>query len=556
MIAAFTGIRTLLTLTERMSSVRITAVYPTRSYFRPGEPGELRVRLSASPSVPVSVHVEVVSPGSTVVHAESTLTQKEGTVTLPLPAAAGVGYGVHVEIRDLEKGTMLDRRTTALDVQNSWVDAPRYGVLCEFSPEETYGRRAEQLLQRHINVIQFYDWMYRHYRYLPPEDTFIDVLGRTLALSSTQRAIAAAHARGMAAIAYGSVYGAEAEYSLQHPDELLYDEHGDALSLGKVFYLQDLREGSWRDRILGEYRQAVTALGFDGIHADQYGIEDDAYDLHGTQVPWGPAFDGFIEAGQQAVEEVGGDGVIFNFVNNWPIQEASSARQLCTYIEVWPPHITLHDLHRLVREARELAVERQVILAAYMSCATERPDAAQTSTLLTTATIAASGGFHLLLVEGTGILADPYYPKFVRPGTGFQRRLIEMQDFVVRYGAYLFDRSLTYGPDVRISIPHAWGIHRTGTAFDTVSLLNTASSDLWNAVRKTPPVREHIEVDVPFIGRADRVYLASPGGEADAVSVPFQASAGRVRFTVPSLHIWTLAVITRSLSPTTERSAS
>jgi dextranase len=531
-----------------MSDVKITAAYPTRAFFRPGEPIGIHVQLSASPPIPLELHVDVVSLGGTVVQAHSTLAEKQGTITAPLPTLSGVGYGARVELRDPRTGTTLDRCTTSLDVQQSWVDAPRYGVLCEFSPGEDYTQRSEQLLQRHINVVQFYDWMYRHYQYLPPQDTFTDVLGRTLALSSTQSAIAAVHARGMAAIAYGSVYGAEAEYALQHPAELVYDAQGQPLSLGKVFYLQDLRPGPWRDRILGEYRSAVHDLEFNGIHADQYGIEDDAFDAQQAPVPWGSAFAGIIAAAQHAVEDAGGTGIIFNFVNNWPIDAASAAPQLCTYIEVWPPHITLNDLHSLIRGAKRLAPDRQVILAAYMSCAAGLPDAAEGTTLLATATIAASGGFHLLSVEGTGILADAYYPKFVRPGAHFTRHLLEMQDFTVRYGAYLYDRSLSYGTGVRLSSAHPWAIHRRGSAFDTLSLVNAKAGDLWDAARTRPSTRKNVRVTMPFDGKPQRVYLASPGAGADAVSVPFDHSNGTIRFTVPSVDIWTLAIITRESS--------
>lgn len=526
------------------SAVRIDATYPTRAFFRPSEPAGLRIRLSAVPRTPLTAHVDVVELDRTVVHAAKVLAGRDSIVPLPLPVRAGVGYGVRLELRD-RGGRLVDRRQTALDVQQSWIDAPRYGVLCEFSPGERYGRRAEQLLRRHVNAVQFYDWMYRHYRYLPPQDTFTDVLGRTLALSSTKRAVAAVHRRGMAALAYGSVYGAEAEYALGHPDELAYDAAGKPLSLGGVFYLQDLRPGPWRDRILEEYRQAVRQVGFDGIHADQYGIEDAAYDIHGTPMPWGPAFAGFIDAAQGAVEKAGGSGIIFNFVNNWPIEEAGATRQLCTYIEVWPPHIALGDLYRLVRGARSIAPQRQVILAAYMSSATPEPDAAEAATLLTTAAIAASGAFHLLLVEGNGILADPYYPKFVRPGRRFQQRLIATQDFVVRYGAYLFDRTLTYGPQVRFPDSRLWGIHRQGTAFDTVSILNARPGDPWNATRPEPAARRNVAVDLPFEGTPQRVLVASPGRRADAVEVPFERHGQRLRFAIPSLDLWTLAIVTR-----------
>ncbi len=321
-----------------------------------------------------------------------------------------------------ESGKTLDTDYTAVDFHESWFDAPRYAFLSEFGAGEDYEERANELLRRHVTAVQFYDWMYRHYQLLPPSADYTDILGRSISLASVESAIAAAHSRGMAAIAYGSVYGAEAEYALDRPEELLYDQTGTPISLGGIFYLQDVRPGPWRDRILGEYENVVRRLAFDGIHADQYGTETSgsvAYDHAGSRIELGPALAGLIGDAQARVKDAGADGIIFNFVTNWPLQDAAGERQLATYIEVWPPYTTMGHLAGLISSARCLAPERQVILAAYMSCATEDPDAAEAATLLTSATIHAAGGFHLLLGEGTGILVHAYYPKFVRPGRRF-----------------------------------------------------------------------------------------------------------------------------------------
>jgi dextranase len=545
-----------------LSAMRLLDYYPARAYFHPGANAAIHVRVSKAAVARTSIELRLLRLDKVESIVRKHVTESEHVVEFPLPPVAGTGYGVQITL--LHGKTAVDHGVTAIDVQHSWVDAPRYGFLSNFSPGQHYGSRAAQMLRRHINVVQFYDWMYRHYQYLPPEDTFTDVLGVTLSMVSVRHALAAVKSRGMAGMAYGSVYGAEPEYALKHKDELLYDSPGGTpISLAGLFYLQDVRPGPWRQHILGQYGQAIRGVGFNGIHADQYGFPTEAYDYKGNLVEMGPALAGIVGAAQKSVVADGGTGVIFNCVTNWPIQDVAPEPQLCMYIEVWPPFTQLLDLYALIKNARKLAPKRQVILAAYMSCAAgstaaesyahwengwgisdaSGPDAAETATLLTAASIHASGGFHLLLGEGTGMLADPYYPKFVRPSSKFQQRLVQHWDFIVRYTAYLFDRSLEYRSEDIIDSGGLWAIHRSGPEFDTLSLINAAPTDEWNIVKRQPATRRNVRVEMPGTSRVSAVYAANPDGGADAVRLDFTTSAGNLQFTVPSVRIWTLIVV-------------
>ena len=55
----------------------------------------------------------------------------------------------------------------------------------------TAGRDVEGVVDNfhrlHLNAVQFYDWMYRHARLLPPTDDFVDPLGRELSLATVRR---------------------------------------------------------------------------------------------------------------------------------------------------------------------------------------------------------------------------------------------------------------------------------------------------------------------------------------------------------------------------------
>lgn len=523
---------------------RILGFFPTRAFFRAHEP--ITCSIEVSPAAVGSTHVElrVVDLDRIIAFSKIDADKNRHEVRILVDAGPGDSYGVHATLLDRSSGQTLDSAYTAVDSQNSWTDAPRYAFLSDFGSGEDYRQRSDELLTRHITAVQFYDWMYRHYRLLPPTPEFTDVLDRHISLESVKSAIFGLQARGIAAIAYGSVYGAEAEYALDHPDELLYDEQGDPKTLAGIFYLQDVRSGPWRDRILSEYREAVRGLSFDGIHADQYGVETFgtvAYDRAGQRVELAPALAGIVGAAHASVVEAGGDGIIFNFVTNWPLEEAAGEPQLATYIEVWPPYTTLAHLLDLIVGAKALAPQRQVILAAYMSCATANPDAAETATLLTSSTIHAAGGFHLLLGEGTGILVHAYYPNYVRPGQRFQERLLAHWNFLVRYGRYLSDRSLRYS-SADVGAGNLWAIHRSGREFETVSLINADQGLPWDQLKSEPTAATDVSVSLPAPDSVKAIYAADPE-HPEALTLPHRVADGILRFSVPKVDLWTLVII-------------
>ena len=523
---------------------RFVNFHPSRGFLTPQMPLSIFVKVSSAAVSTTVVDISVVDLEGTVSTTSTEVASEKQIIEIPLSAPAGYSFGLRATLVDKMTGKSVDTAYSAVDFQDNWFDAPRYAFLSQFGPEESYEQRADQLAQRHVTAIQFYDWMYRHYQLLPPEDDFTDILGRHLSLQVVRSAISAVHEHGMAAVAYGSVYGAEGEYALEHPDELLYDGTGKPITLADVFYLQDVRPGSWRDRILGEYQRAIRQLGFDGIHADQYGTEtsgSSAFDQNGHEVDLGPAMAGMIGAAQDAVVEAGGDGIIFNFVTNWPIRDAAQESQLATYIEVWPPYTSLASLVDLVREAKSLAPERQIILAAYMGCAADNPDAAEVATLLTSSSIHAAGGFHLLLGEGTGILVHAYYPNFVCPGPRFQERLIEHQDFVVRYGRYLWERSLAYTSTSAVRADELWTIRRAGAEFETLSLINVDPQKAWDEIKTSVP-RHDVNVKVSPSWPVSKVYAASPENP-DAVVLPYEQRGNDIVFSVPEIDLWSLVVM-------------
>ncbi len=333
------------------SRVVLLDLWPDRATYKPGEPATIQVALAnngARPS-PVRLNLRLYWLDQQVAGVQDELDLLPGglTASLPviLPGGSFRGYGADLTIHDME-GMVLAHGSTALDVLDDWTQAPRYGFLSDFVPGDPAAAETVAVLSRyHVNVVQFYDWMWRHYALMPPQDDFADALGRRLSLRTVRRKVAACHALGIEALGYAAVYGAEPEYALPHPGEMLYDAEGQPYSLEKLFYIMNIHQGNpWRARILEEMARAVREVPFDGLHLDQYGFPKDAafgpgknpasYDLAQDFPP-------LIDDARRTIREArAGSRVIFNAVGNWPIETVAPTTQDATYIEVWPPYDT------------------------------------------------------------------------------------------------------------------------------------------------------------------------------------------------------------------------
>jgi len=577
------GVRAVMTTSPSIADptfVTIRDVWPDRAVYRPGEPaavhvaldnatGETRhaileMRLSWLDGVIATERQRIVVPATGITE----------TLPVPLPHDSFRGYGVDVMARDA-RGDVVRQGSTALDVLDDWAQAPRYGFLSDFAPgDERTTPNVDTLARYHITVVQFYDWMWRHYALMPPRDDFEDALGRALSLCVVREKVSACQARGMAALGYAAVYGAEPEYALDHPDEMLYDAAGDPYSLEKLFYIMNIHQGNpWRARILAEMARAVRDVPFDGLHLDQYGFpKDQAFGPRPRAEPYDLSadFPPFIDDARTAVREARtGARVIFNAVGNWPIETVAPSTQDATYIEVWPPYDGYSDLQTLILEARRLAPAKQVILAAYVTPLQGASGAdlppAEAATRLASAAIWANGGFHLLMGERNAALCDPYYPAYATMTPAFARVMRRYYDFVVRYENALSDTRLVTmtgarGMDaVRVegmaASPVAepgtiWTVARAMPGLHTVSLINLrgATEANWNRPQPTPPSLHDVEVEVRVDGAAGPVFAASPDGDhlsAIPLAVrPIQRGASTwVGVRLPRLDYWSLIVI-------------
>ncbi|MDT8717510.1 hypothetical protein IAI10_12635 [Clostridium sp. 19966] len=487
------------------------------------------------------------------------------------------GYGVEIELYD--KKEKLQGLSTAFDILPSWKNAPRYGFLSDFSQKDLEDEEdLKEMNKYHLNVVQYYDWMYRHHDLIPKSDIFIDPLKRELSLSTIKGKINLAHKYGMEAIAYGAVYGSAPDYYKENKELGIYKNNGEVFGFGDFLYMMDIsRENKWHDHIINEFYKVIK-LGFDGIHMDQYGYPKEAISNANGQKSVRNLREDFphlINDTRSYIEEKGEKvSLIFNAVNNWPVETVAKAGEDAVYIEVWPPNDTYQDLYNIIANAKKYACDKQVILAAYMKPFLEElnipVEKAENATLLTMATIFASGGFHLLLGENQGMLCDPYYPKYRKiHNENFIKKLRSYYDFIVKYEELIYDLNIidttmvnTGGINQEYVIKGAqaspkaekdsiWSLVKEKPGYKIINLVNfNGIEDMnWNEPKGSMPCKlQEIEISVLTCHKVKGIYLASPDinqGKSLELNFKYEESdqGNKIKFVVPELNIWNLIYI-------------
>lgn len=545
-------------------------VHPVRCQFAPGETAAVRVVVTNPAPRDIRGELTVTitrladeafeSRADIAVAASSSLT-REFTWTPPPEVA---GYGVHAAFRERLDGAPLVQASTAFDVARTWTQAPRYGFLCDFEPGRADGGVADAMNRYHINAVQFYDWMYRHDTLLPETDEFVDSMGRRLSIRTVRARIEAVKRLGMAALAYVTVYAASPEFFEAHEDWALWEGVGRPCKFGDGYlYLMNPAAGSpWRSRMMAEYQAAVSGMGFDGVHIDQYGYPKLAFAARTCEptalLRLGDVFADFVDEAKSAVARVRPGGyVVFNCVNNWPVEAVAPSHEDIEYIEVWPPHDTYADIVELISGARRLGSGKAVVLAAYLS------PARHASVRYLDAVIFAAGGGHIELGEGDGMLTDPYFPRHERVPPALASALRRYYDFCTRYMDLLYVGVGEPEWGMPVSTPgypctsldsaagEVWFIPRRKgdlTVLNLVNLLNVRAP-LWNADHDAPPRLDDVKVRVDLPKPLDEVWFASPEFEdGRMVRLDFAGTGGvaagySYEIVIPRLEYWSMVVL-------------
>lgn len=531
-------------------------ILPDKGFYRPGEVVQITVRAGAG----THINARIMYLSAELASVSAPITNGEAVISWTPPPQTPRGYGLSVDIYDAA-GMVIARQTSAFDVLDRWIDAPRYGFLSDFSPARlTDTLMIEWMLRHHINGVQFYDWQYRWEDLLPEMDRFDDGLGRPQSMTTIRRLTDALRARSIAAMPYTAIYGASAAFYRQHPEWGLFDARSEVYDFGENSFIAIMNPapGSpWNRHLLGEFADVLENTAFDGIHIDQYGSPKSGYDQDGNYIDLAEVMPQFINQTAALVQKHRGNAgvVLFNCVGNWPIDTAAPSRQDAAYIEVWSPHDSYLDLNRIITNAEALGGGKPVIIAAYI------PPEQTINWRLANSVILASGGTHLETGEPESMLADPYFPRFGKLTPAQQPVFRRYYDFQVRYENVLSTATTAGGDDLHQAVDlgeirtrgitardRVVPVVRSGGTFDTFSLINFTGVDQtnWNVpATSAPAVFTNLAVKIAVSRPVAKVWVASPDAEMtmNPTSLTFTVQDGELRFTLPNLNYWSMIVV-------------
>lgn len=532
-------------------------LYPVKGQYAPGEPVSLI--LETPPLYADTVHI-------TCWHLEQCVFEESypilGIVTeITLPGFSQKFLGLGVQAILLKGGVIQTTISTAADVSIPG-HVVRYGFLSSFDQGDMEDRDVAAMAKYHINLVQFYDWSYRHDHLVAETDEYRDMMGKRNLLPCVRYKIDACHQRGMGTMAYGAVYASSRAFWEEHKDWGLYSLPGKPLVFINTFYFMNIsRACPWHDHIIHEYRKAIGKVGFDGIHMDTYGYPKAALNALGEVCDLKELLPELIEDTDTQLSAGGlKPRLIFNNVGAWPVEATMYTHQEAVYMEVWPPYERLHHLKELILKA--LPAGKPVVLAAYIApFRLESPERALYCALIASFAIHASGATQILLGEENGILTQGYYAYHSILTPWQSRRIRDYQDFFVRYQELLFSPDLKdvtmthccwdnveYGCDTPFSAygepDKLWLIIRESADVKLVAMVNLCGNneDYWSRGKEKPITLNGITFHIHIIGKVQNAFFATPddvGGKA--VSLPFSVKDtdhGHVlTVTVPSLVI-------------------
>lgn len=541
-------------------------IYPEKAQYLQGETVRITVGANACESEKAAF-LKVYHLECLIKDIPTTLRNGSESILLGTFEDSFAGFGVVLE--DKKTGKIIAE--TAFDVVDDHEKAIRYGFLSDFDVKD--GDEKEDisfLLKNHINMVQFYDWSYRHDCLVSNDNVYVDMMGKTKDMTVIKGKIDALHKYGMKALAYGAVYAASKEYYEAHKDQAFYTSVKEPIRFIDIFYIMNIaKQNKWHDHIISEYRKAVEICGFDGIHMDTYGFPKDAFDADGKKVWLEECFPMLIEDAKTQINLCKEENyLIFNHVGNWPVGETARTSQSAVYIEVWPPYERYHHIREIIREAKSACdYKKPVILAAYLApFRLETQDRAESAALILTAAITSLGAYHLWLGEEGCALTQGYYPDYTKLQDEFLKKLRRYQDFSIQYmnlfhNKQMIDVSMTHigGDNFEYSCDFdysgdgeadkIWMTIKQNNREKCLSLINLSGcDDFWNKGKNKPIPQKGLHITIQVENNESKVYWASPDANDNRLyTVPFEEKiTNRGRFIdveVPELEYWGILYI-------------
>ena len=447
--------------------------------------------------------------------------------------------------------------------------------MSDFTQDDADNGAVEWLNKCHINMVQYYDWSYRHDHLVTDQEFYTDMMGKPISRKTVKDKIKKCAEHGMHSIAYGAIYAASKPFFEKHTNWALYNSCQKPFVFIDVFYIMNIAKNSpWRHHLIAEYRKAITKMGFAGIHMDTYGFPKTAYSHLGEKPELIRLDQEIPSLINQTREELAGANqdpyLIFNNVGNWPVYSTAAAKQDAVYIEVWNPYERYSHTAQLIDEARQLSGgQRPIILAAYLEpFRKDSRERAMNAARILTAAIVSNGAYHLLQGENQAVLTQGYYSDYTRLSEKDAAILRRCNDFMIRYLDLFYDEELR-----NVSMTHmGWDNYEYQCQSHPVSTYGEANKlwltirekgsrkclyfvnlcgcedDYWNRGKDTPIPQENIRIVVQVDSPVKGVYAASPDGEAMQAQAiqytDFENDKGAfIEFVLPRIEHWTVVWI-------------
>lgn len=561
----------------------IIDLFPEKAQYLTGEPVAIIAMLDAGRNYSINIKYKVILNITCAEHfqlqTEKILTDteiKNRSFVFSFPGFDTDYGGFGADALLYMDNEYIQTFSTAFDVVSDSSRAIRYGFLSDFDTSDSDSSSdVESLRKFHINMVQYYDWSYRHDQFIGPSNVYKDMMGRRVDINTVKNKIRACRSMGMKSIGYGAVYAASKKFYDQHADWGLYTSSGDPLVFIDAFYIMNIsRKCPWHEHILTQYQAAVSELGFDGIHMDTYGFPKTALSKYegGEELLYlEEQYPLLIEDAKLALSAVRPDNrLIFNNVGNWPVKTVANSPQEAIYIEVWTPYERYLHIKQIILDAKAaMSSPKPVILAAYLEpFRSDEPERAENSAFILTAAIASSGAYHLLLGEENGILTQGYYVDHAFLREMQVRRMRNYYDFIVRYMNILYDDTLkdvsmthigwdnteykcsnkewsVYGEPDKI-----WLTIRENRHMKVINLVNLCgcTDDFWNKGKNTPVPQTDIEICVQIDGPVESVFTASPDENMGAFTmlaytIEKSERGLQIKIRIPRVLVWSMLCI-------------
>ncbi|OOM73814.1 cycloisomaltooligosaccharide glucanotransferase precursor [Clostridium puniceum] len=483
------------------------------------------------------------------------------------------GYGAQISIFGTEEESLT--AYTAFDVVSDPGKSIRYGFLSDFSEKDGDMEDVDNLRKLHINMVQFYDWSYRHDELVAPKNSYTDMMDKEIDLEIIRKKITFLKKYGMKPMAYGAVYAASKDFYNKHEDWAFYTGNDEVFKFIDTFYIMNIaKECPWHEHIIKQYKEAVEKVGFSGIHMDTYGFPKTAFSKYEGQsklIKLGEEFATLINDTKESLDEIDEDTyLIFNNVGNWPVEPVGQSKQAAIYVEVWNPYERYFHIKQIIQDARKASNNKKpVILAAYLApFRLEELDKAGYAAYILTAAIVSNGGYHLLLGEENAVLTQGYYSDYSKLDSLQSEILRKYYDFMIRYMNLFHDTTMrdvsmthmgwdnyeyqcnfdnwsSYGEANKI-----WLTLRENDFYKSISMINLCGckDDLWNKGKDKPVIQKGMQFTVFVDKNIKGIYYASPDQkDSKSYSIDFRyvnTDKGKfVQFDVPDLVIWSLIYI-------------